>query len=609
MQLRKKVYLLLSSMCMALAMSMKYPVAVCNQTEENERLQVMKELWEAFSGQTLYGTILFGLFVVVLYRYYDRIMEEATVLMSMVALFFSIMMAIGMSISDTGTFLLLYKTRAQVIKTMLLILGYWMFYLYAASLLYGFSKERIINKSKVGTKFFGAQPFLRPFLTILVVWIPQVIVKYPGAMCYDSYYQLYQYFGLQPFTSHHPPFHTWLIGSFAWMGKRLGSMEAGIFLFVLLQTICFVAILSYTFCLLQKWKVPAPYRALLLILYCTVPYYGGYTGVVIKDVPYAMSFLLYTVCVTELIESTEQYCRSKKELGLYILSAALVMLFRNNGVYVVLPMTFALLLYFGIRYKKNRKMAGLVISLLLLPVIAYYLINHMLISVYDIEKGSKREMLSIPFQQTARYVRDYGEEITEEEKVAIDAVLSYDTIGERYDPRISDPVKGTYREEATREELSAYFHVWWQQFLKHPRVYWEATCSSIYGLFSPNVDNYLYYEDTENNFDEEQLLSLKSPEGLEDKRQETVMVYKLLHEVPGLSLFSNIGFYVIIVTFLAAFLIKEKWYRYLILLIPNALSIAIGIASPVILGHPRYLFPVVYTVPILFLFYRSKMER
>ena len=39
-------------------------------------------------------------------------------------------------------------------------------------------------------------------------------------------------------------------------------------------------------------------------------------------------------------------------------------------------------------------------------------------------------MLSIPFQQTARYVTKYSDEVTEEEKDAINNVLQYDNLKE-----------------------------------------------------------------------------------------------------------------------------------------------------------------------------------
>ena len=69
--------------------------------------------------------------------------------------------------------------------------------------------------------------------------------------------------------------------------------------------------------------------------------------------------------------------------------------------------------------------------------------NSILLPVWGITPGSKGEMLSIPFQQTARYVKEYPEDIMEQERLAIDNLLQYDKLAEAYNPSLSDPVKGT----------------------------------------------------------------------------------------------------------------------------------------------------------------------
>ena len=54
-------------------------------------------------------------------------------------------------------------------------------------------------------------------------------------------------------------------------------------------------------------------------------------------------------------------------------------------------------------------------------------------SVEPIE-NSPKEMLSLPFQQTARFVSEYESEITDEERTVIDRVLIYDQLADRYRP-------------------------------------------------------------------------------------------------------------------------------------------------------------------------------
>ncbi|MDE7201236.1 MAG: hypothetical protein K2O91_04835 [Lachnospiraceae bacterium] len=77
-------------------------------------------------------------------------------------------------------------------------------------------------------------------------------------------------------------------------------------------------------------------------------------------------------------------------------------------------------------------------------------------------------MLSIPFQQTARYLLYASEDITEEEKAAVDAILPIDQIAAIYNPEISDAVKNQYRYNT--EGLKEYFKAWYSMFKKHPYI-------------------------------------------------------------------------------------------------------------------------------------------
>ena len=56
-----------------------------------------------------------------------------------------------------------------------------------------------------------------------------------------------------------------------------------------------------------------------------------------------------------------------------------------------------------------------------------------------------RVFFSIPMQQTARYLKEYPDDVTKEEAKAIDGVMKYDEIADLYNPELSDPVKATYR--------------------------------------------------------------------------------------------------------------------------------------------------------------------
>ena len=103
----------------------------------------------------------------------------------------------------------------------------------------------------------------------------------------------------------------------------------------------------------------------------------------------------------------------------------------------------------------------------------------MLLPSLKITDGSIRETLSIPFQQTARYVKYYDKDLSKNDIKVIDKVLEYETLAKRYNPTISDPVKNEFNKYTTKKELLAYLKVWFKCFFKHPLVYIEATLNNI----------------------------------------------------------------------------------------------------------------------------------
>ena len=62
--------------------------------------------------------------------------------------------------------------------------------------------------------------------------------------------------------------------------------------------------------------------------------------------------------------------------------------------------------------------------------------------------------------QSIAYIKYYKDEVTKEEKNAINKVLDYEKIGNKYNPELADPVKETYKTSATSTDLNNYFSVW-----------------------------------------------------------------------------------------------------------------------------------------------------
>jgi hypothetical protein len=294
-------------------------------------------------------------------------------------------------------------------------------------------------------------------------------------------------------------------------------------------------------------------------------------------------------------------CGHKKDTRMWIylialsICSLLLMLLRKNGVYVVLPEGLLLLWMGRHAWKKHRKMFLLCAILLLLPVGIYKGYEDWFLPRMGVEPGSIKEMLSIPFQQTARYARDYDEEVTEVEKEAINRVIDYDYLAKLYNPNLSDPIKDMYHGSG-QEDLKAYFQVWWHQFLRHPDVYVQATMNNVYGLFYPGVDNTVIFFDLlleygYNNFEQ--------PECLAEYRSNLADFTEGALKFPGLNLLNNMALWVWVFILEFFYYCRQKKVTELCVSVPMIISVLVCIASPVILGHPRYVFPIMLGTIVL----------
>lgn len=205
--------------------------------------------------------------------------------------------------------------------------------------------------------------------------------------------------------------------------------------------------------------------------------------------------------------------------------------------------------------------------------------------------------MSIPFQQTARYVRDYGDEVTEEEAEIIGQVLDYENLAELYDPITSDPVKYTYHAEATGDLLD-YFGVWFRQLLKHPGSAVEATMNNAYGWFYQEgyAHNYLMTPTIDG---QEIRWEIVQPEKLAGVRQVMERVAKLLSRVPVVNWFENAGFVSWMTILAAAVWIGSGRKKYLLSALPLLVALLVCVASPTFNYQVRYIMPVMFCVPYL----------
>ena len=493
-----------------------------------------------------------------------------------------------------------------IFRTVLYFGLFWM--LFAAA-------EKFIKSGKMSSLFFeegekNAGKWWTGYVALALGWLPFLIIKYPAAVCWDTWGMITEYLN-HTFSEHQSVYYTFVMGKLIEVFMRQGHANWGLFLFAALHYLMLVAAFGYSLQLLHKMKVSKPVRIAVLVSYLLNPYILDYVGVVIKDIPYTAFLMIVHLILIELFMDHEKTASNPLKMSVLFISAVHVWLLRKNGSYIMIAAGIFLLIR-CVKKKLSKRPAVVLLAACLAAAAAFNFLG----AHFDAKKGSVREALSVPFQQTARYVRDYGDEVTAEEKSAINEVLDYEIIAEKYDPSKSDNVKSTYKEDSSK--LPAYFKTWFAQFLKHPLCYVDATWEQFYYLFVPEVDNIVLYENVYLGYEIGDTLDLRGKPFYRDIFKSTgiflqlqkwiVSVFRRLHSLPFTKYLGNVSFWFYLLLFVTTVWLARGSDGGLIIGMLY-LTLIFVLLGPVIYGHPRYMFPVIYPLPTVTLFFLKDMKR
>ena len=543
--------------------------------------------------------------------------RKHSVAVAMLSAAFALLWLLSISVDQTGSFAAIANTPAQIIKSVVYLFGMGYFLFLCGQILYYYCTKRIVdvedkrNNHFPLTKWYCQHAFFCNMTLLFLAWIPYLILDYPARIAWDSWREMSMFFGYTPFTAHDPPAHTVLISMFVLLGKAMGDANIGLCIFAIVQMITLSALIAYEIELMKQLDAQKGIRVATMLAAMLSTPYSFYSVEVLKDCQYVHCFLLMILEFLCLLKMGRKFFDSKLHMLLMCFAICGVMLFRKNGKYIIYFMIAAALIWLvvkliksGIGYIKTVGIRPAII--LLLPVVLAESINISLVRYYDIGEASIREVLSLPLQQTSRYVISHPEDVTEEEADTIRALIDFDRIPEIYQPTITDPVKGTFKEDVTMEELFSYFKTWAKHLLRHPMTYVKATVHQTYPLYYPFKESIRaryavrFIPEFANVINEVGYLT--DPvirDGNEMTQHWGVMSYRL----PVVGLLSSQAFYVVLIAYLVMFGILDRHSKFIWLVSPLVLSILVVFASPVMLNHERYAFPFIYSTPIVVAFF------
>lgn len=490
---------------------------------------------------------------------------------------------------------------------------------------------------------FDRHPFAAPALVLALCWLPVLIGYAPALFMWDTNTQILQWFGLPNhisssvdlldssvlLTQHHPPLHTALVGLCVQAGISLaGSENLGIFIYAVLQWAVIILAISWAFRIAQIVGAPRAPRFVALGFIALVPAYSNYSVLVTKDVLFASALLLFTIELVYLVFCAASFdgriAFSRRHAVLLVAGALGTALLRSGMVVAVAGGALAATLLLwrmqrrlareGLRPVSARPLLRIPLIALALVIAVNLLLARVVYPALAITPSSKREALSIPMQQVARFMRDRPDAVQPEDLRAIDRVLDAPSLARLYDPSKSDPVKATYKEQASSDDLSAFWQTWARLFARDPGCFISATAANYYGYFYPahamswsytsyfsslvmaNTETNLIYSDIASYFSFHQLDHpfVRALDGL-------CSGYRLLFQrLPFLTLTMQAALYDWALVLLTAYAVRRRRSHAAVFLVPAWIVLLIALVGPCnATTYFRYAYPVALLVPFL----------
>lgn len=559
-------------------------------------------IMQSVSGNSI---IYFFIFIFI-YSFSNVVRAEKKVkkISFIISIILTIMMIFGRFINEFGTVFIIDSSR-QVAKLIILLIGYqWLIY-NIVKYVYCIDIQKVKNLSLI-TKFESLNkkfpnPIINFFLCmilIMIAWIPIFLRCYPGVVTNDSLVQIYQGIGSTDMTSHHPVIHTLLIGIFLNIGNNIKDYNLGIALYSIFQMIVMASIFSYSLIFMRKKKVPVICRIIALIYYMFYQVHAYYAISMWKDVLFGGVFLLTVMMLIDMVCEKEKYFSKKVNIIKFVILITLTMSLRNNGLYaIVLSVPF--FIYF---YRKNFKKICL---LIVATFFVYFSLSTGLKAAFNVKAGNIREALSIPMQQLARTVKNHKDELDDSEKDEITRFikLTPDEISEKYNPKISDPIKDYFDGDEFSNNKPEFIDTWIKLLKKYPKDYIDAFVENCYGYWYPEATHWV----TLNFTQDDESLGIYEDHKIESKIIDRYKEIVDNRTIPVISMLYSIGFMVWVLIVLLGKILIRKELKKIIIFIPLITLIVTTIASPVFCEF-RYVYSIFTCMPTLILFTFMKVS-
>lgn len=543
-----------------------------------------------------------------------------------ISFIFVILTLIGKSFYYNNTLDLIYSTNCQILKSIILGIGYLFLYCSICLSVLNINFKWIQTKEGSGKiiRFFKRHHIIFMVVFLAMMWLPVAIVYYPATATGDTVDSLAQFFHIRDLcwsakainlvnqnviiNKHHSVFFTVILGEIVKLGKVVSSYELGMFMFVILQILLLIIVFTFLMDYLIKSTVP-DWIVILSILFLGIsPIVSSYAITVIKDTSGAIFVLLYNILLLQLVRDYRGFMKKKGTIILFMISILMILMIKSNGFNIIIISYLCLLFCFGKSRIKMRKL----FTILVVPMILFLSYDRILLTGLEVTGTNKKEEYSIFFMQIARVANRGGLNISKGDVKVIDKVLNYNSIRKYYDPDLSDNVKNTYKKEATSEDLRAFWKVYLKYFIKYPKTYIASFVNSTYAYFFPEIGETDGIRNLDERIGKKSVFNLELNNKFTSIRQSYQIGLSILKKIPLFSFFNHLAFYDWFLIFSIMYVIWCKNYKYLVPMISLVFILSSCLISPVN-GSFRYILSIVFSMPLIvgidYFTFSEKIER
>lgn len=440
--------------------------------------------------------------------------------------------------------------------------------------------------------------FLLCWGLIFAAWLPALIASYPGLYGYDSIYQI-DYYLKGAISTHHPILHTWWLGlCVITLGEWLGSPEAGMCVYSVMQMLLLSGAMASILGFLRRHGGSAVMQLACLLGFMFVPIHPIMGFSATKDVAFS-AFIVWTlIWLLESALCPQRLQSPKRWAGLLGLGFGL-MVFRNQGVYVF---AFALLTGLCVMPGMRKRL----LLALLSALVAFGVWQGPVSTLLKADRvETVQEMLSVPLVQLSCARVYHANAIAPEDQALIEAYIPQWNYYDYTSCGISDPVKNTFNAPLFREDPLAFVRLWARVGRACPLGYADAFLRLTAGAWYPDVkhrdwaSHHPYFEYHNTNLEGWFLIERRTPAGL----QWLADFYadwadnNSYQKIPVLSMLFSGGLAAWVMLWFIAWAVCQKAWR---MLWPAALLF--GLWGTVLLGPVvilRYVYALMLAVPLL----------